>query len=270
MKLKASPGSNLGIGQWVASTILALVTILAVAPRVHAQENDALKILKTMSDYLTSRSGFSAEFDIDLEIITPDIQKIQYTSSGKVSLSRPDKLRAHRLGGYSDAELVFDGKTLTLVDKYRNVFAQAEAPGSVDQLIEQMRQDLGIEMPGGDLLLSKVYDELTSRVIDAKHIGRGVIDGVECEHLAFRNADIDWQIWIEVGDQPVPRKYVITSKTLAAAPQYTLQIHKWTFDPAPAADAFQFTPPDGAKKVALEELKNIDELPPEAAPGAGQ
>ncbi len=267
MKLKASPGSKLSIGQWVAATMLALLSILAVAPRVQAQENDALKILKAMSDYLTSQSGFSAEFDVDLEVITPDLQKIQFTSSGKVILSRPDKLRAQRLGGYSDVELVFDGQMLTLADRYRKVFGQVEAAGSVDQLIDRLRQDLGIEMPGGDLLLSKVYDELTSRVIDAKHIGRGIVDGVECEHLAFRNADTDWQIWIELGDRPVPRKYVITSKTLAAAPQYTLQIHKWTFEPALGADAFRFTPSEGAKKVALEELKNIDELPPPAASG---
>jgi hypothetical protein len=250
--------------------MLVLAVILAFAPRVQAQENNALKILKAMSDYLAGQSGFSAEFDVDLEVITPEIQKIQFSSTGKVALGRPDKLRAERLGGYSHAELVFDGKMLTLVDRDRNVFGQVESAGSVDQLIDRLRQDFGMEMPGGDLLLSNVYDDLSSRVIDAKHIGSGIIDGVECEHLAFRNADTDWQIWIEAGDRPVPRKYVITSKTVAAAPQYTLRIHGWTFDPAPGADAFRFAPPAGAKQVAMEELENIDELPPPAAPGGGQ
>ncbi len=270
MKLTANCRPKSSIRQRIVATMLVLATMLAVAPRVQAQENDALRILKAMSDYLTSQSGFSAEFDVDLEVITPDIQKIQFSSSGKVSLSRPDKLRAERLGGYSHAELVFDGNMLTMVDRDRNVFGQVESAGSVDQLIDRLRQDLGIEMPGGDLLLSNVYDDLSSRVIDAKHIGSGIVDGVECEHLAFRNADTDWQIWVEAGDRPVPRKYVITSKTLAAAPQYTLRIHSWIFDPAPGADAFQFAPPAGAKKVALEELSNLDELPPPAAPGGGQ
>lgn len=270
MKLTGNSRPKSSIGQRIAATMLVLATMLAVSSRVQAQENDALKILKTMSDYLTSQSGFSAEFDVDLEVITPDIQKIQFSSTGKVSLSRPDKFRAERLGGYSHVELVFDGKMLTLVDRDRKVFGQVESSGSVDQLIDKLRQDLGIEMPGGDLLLSNVYDVLNAGIIDAKHIGSGIVDGVECEHLAFRNADTDWQIWIEVGDQPVPRKYVITSKTLAAAPQYTLRIHSWTFDPAPGADAFQFAPPEGAKKVAMEELENIDELPPPAAPGGGQ
>ena len=51
-------------------------------------------------------------------------------------------------------------------------------------------------------------------MIEAKHIGRGVIDGVECEHLAFRNQDVDWQLWVQVGAKPIPCKYVITSKAV--------------------------------------------------------
>ena len=86
-----------------------------------------------------------------------------------------------------------------------NVYAQSEAPGSVDQLIDKLRGQLGVDMPGADILLSNPYAVLSEDVIDAKHIGRGVINGVECEHLAFRNLDTDWQIWIEVGAKPIPR-----------------------------------------------------------------
>jgi hypothetical protein len=266
MKLTASVLQKPDIGRRLAAIALAFTTMLALSAHAQAQD-DALKILKSMADYLTGQNGFSAKYDVDLEVITPDIQKIQFSSSGKVVLSRPDKLRAERLSGYSYVELLFDGKTLTLSDLDRNVYGQTEAVGSVDQLIDRLRGDFGIEMPGGDLLLTTVYDALSSRVTDAKHIGIGIVDGVECEHLAFRNTDTDWQIWIETGSRPVPRKYVITSKTLAAAPQYTLRLHDWTFGPAAGAEAFQFAAPAGAKKVAMEELKNIDELP---ASGDGQ
>jgi len=61
-----------------------------------------------------------------------------------------------------------------------------------------------------------------------------VVDGFECEHLAFRNDDTDWQIWIQVGDAPIPRKYVITSKTEEGAPQYTLVIRDWKRTLSPA------------------------------------
>jgi hypothetical protein len=109
-----------------------------------------------------------------------------------------------------------------------------------------------------------VYDALTSDVIKGVYIGRGVIDGVECEHLAFRGQDTDWQIWVEVGDRPIPRKYVITSKAMASAPQYTLVIRDWKTDEQPSANAFVFTPPKDAKKVEVAALPNIDEVPPPA------
>ena len=96
-------------------------------------------------------------------------------------------------------------------------------------------------------------------VIEAEVIGKGVIDGVECDHLAFRDVDTDWQIWIESGARPIPRKYVITSKEVAGAPQYTLRIKEWKTDVA--ADAFVFKPDPSATKIAESELSDIDEVP---------
>ena len=149
------------------------------------------------------------------------------------------------------------------------MYAQKEAPGTIDQLIDGVRDRDNIVLPGADLLLSRVYDELTSEVTDAKHVGQGVVDGVECEHLAFRTADVDWQVWVESGARPVPRKYVITSKHVAGAPQYTLRIKEWKTDVAIAADAFAFKPPPDAKKVEFSAMTaQIDEIPSGQITGA--
>ena len=124
-------------------------------------------------------------------------------------------------------------------------------------------------MPGADLILSNVYDALSEGVLEAKHIGRGVIDGHECEHLAFRNNEVDWQIWVQLGDRPIPRKYVITSKAVAGAPQYTLLIKDWKAGGVPD-DAFAFSPPADAKKVDFKELKEMDEVPAGTVIGGSQ
>ena len=215
-----------------------------------------------MSDYVTSQKSITAAFNTDIEAVTPELQKIQFASSGEVQLIRPDKLHASRTGGYTDVELFFDGKTFALEDKKVNVYAQSEAPGSVDQLIDKLRGQLGVDMPGADILLSNPYAVLSEDVIDAKHIGRGVINGVECEHLAFRNLDTDWQIWIEVGAKPIPRKFVITTKAVTSGPQYTLLITNWKTDAPIAADAFELHAPAGAKKVEFKDLSDTDEVPP--------
>jgi hypothetical protein len=143
-------------------------------------------------------------------------------------------------------------------------------PGTIDQLIDKLRHEMGVELPAADLLLSNSYEALTANVIEANYIGHGVIDGVDCHHLAFRTPETDWQIWIELGDRPMPRKYVITSKTMAAAPQYTLRIKSWNADASGDASAFSFSPPGDAKKVALGELKGIDELPEAHHEGVAQ
>ena len=245
-------------------TILTLCVIVASGvsfiPRAQAQSDDATKILKTMSDYIAGQKSISLTFDADIEVITSEMQKIQFTSSGQVELNRPDKLRAVRTGGYSDIELVFDGKMLTINNKDSKSYAQVDVPGSTDQLIDTLREKHAIVAPGADFLLSGVFGVLTADVINSKHIGVGVVDGVECEHLAFRNLDTDWQIWIETGARPIPRKYVITNKGVVGAPQYTLRIKEWRT--AVSADAFTFKPAQDAKKVALEALADIDELPP--------
>jgi hypothetical protein len=239
---------------------LILSVMVFVAPAARAQD-DAQKILKAMSAYVVSQKFLAVTFDTDIEVITPEVQKLQFTSSGKVLLSRPDKLRASRTGGYVDVELVFDGKMLTIFGKDAKAYAQAEAPGTIDQLVDRLRNQYLVDIPGADIILSNAHDAMMEEVIDAKYIGHGVIDGIECDHLAFRNQDTDWQIWIERGEHPIPRKYIITSKAVAAAPQYTLRIKEWQTDQEASADAFAFRPPDDAQKVDFAALPNIDEVP---------
>ena len=128
-------------------------------------------------------------------------------------------------------------------------------------MIAAMRAGHGVAMPAADFLVSHPYDVLVAGVLEAKHIGRGVVEGIECEHLAFRNGETDWQVWVEVGPKPMARKIVITSKTMAAAPQYTVRIRSWKTDVTPAAGTFTFVPPTGAKKLAPDALVDLDELP---------
>jgi hypothetical protein len=256
-----------------AMWVLCLATGLFVAggdARAQAKQGDAKSILRATADYVSSQKVIELTFDSDIEVITPQMEKIQFTSSGEVLLSRPDKLRAHRLGGYADVSLYFDGKTASVYGKNINSYAQFDAPGNVDQLIEALRAGHGVALPGADFLLSNPYEILVADVMEAKHIGRGVIDGVECEHLAFRNFDTDWQLWVDVGDKPIPRKVVITSKTLNSAPQYTFRVKSWKSGSEPAADAFKFVPPAGAEKIGSDALIGLDELPPEAPRGGNQ
>jgi len=240
---------------------LTFVFTLLASPCGHAQDDAARRLLKAMADYVTSQNSIAVKFDSDIEVITSELQKIQFTSTGQLLLKRPDRLRALRKSGAADVDFAFDGATFTAYDRRNNSFARLSAPGSLDQLIDRLRTDFLIEAPGADLFLSNAYDMLNEDVLEARYMGLGMIDGVECEHLAFRNLETDWQLWIETGTRPIPRKYVITSKTMTGAPQYTLRIKEWRSDVAADDTSFAFEPPAGAKEVDAAALLEIDEIP---------
>jgi hypothetical protein len=246
--------------------MVVLLTLVETAP---SNAQDATAIVKRMSDYMAAQKNFSFSFNSSLEVVTPQNQKIQFDSSGEVSISRPDKFRGQRIGGYADVELVNDGKTLTFLGKHINKYAQIEAPGTIDQTVDELRTKYMAELPAADLILANPYPALMEDVIDAKHIGRGVIDGVECEHLAFRTIDTDWQLWVEMGNTPIPRKFVITSKTVGESPQYSIEIKNWKTDLSFVPDTFSFKPPAGAEKVEITKLPHMDEIP-ESSPMGGQ
>ena len=265
-KIRSHPGAA------IAKSALGLIAVISIggAPDAWAQEGDARSILKGMSDYVSRQENLSLKYDTDVEVVTPALEKIQFSASGDVTMSRPSKFRISRTGGYADVELISDGTNVTVYDRGDNKFAQIPAAASFDETVDRLRTQAPIELPGADLLLSKPYDELMAGVLESKHIGRGVVDGVECEHLAFRNLDTDWQIWIEVGDRPVPHKYVITSKAVGGSPQYTLRLRDWKMGITPASDAFAFKPPEGSSGVAITLLKDIDEVPAGIIPGGAK
>ena len=251
----------------VAAAAVSVALALFGAGARADESGDANAILKAMSDYLTSQKSITAAFNTDIEAVTPELQKIQFAGSGEVQLIRPDKLHMSRTGGYTNVELFFDGRNFAVENKKGNTYAQTEAQGSIDQLVDQLRDQLGVDLPGADLLLSNPYAVLSADVMDAKHIGRGVINGVECEHLAFRNLDTDWQIWIEAGTKPIPRKFVITSKAVTSGPQYTLLITDWKTDAPIPEDTFALHAPAGTKKVEFKDLSDVDEVPPGVVKG---
>jgi len=251
----------------------ALAICLALSSPATADENDARALLKGMSEYLAAQKTISLSYDSVYEVVSKDKQKLQLASSGTVELSRPDRIHVTRSSGFADIEMVFDGKTVSMIDKSENAYVQAEVPGSVDNLIDQLREKFHRPLPAADLLGSNVYDVLMADVTEVKDLGSGVIGGTECDHLAFRTKELDWQIWIAQGDKPYPCRYVITTTQVDQAPQFTFQMREWKAGDGAVSSDFSFKPPEGAKAMdvaALKELKGLNELPGNFSTGDAQ
>jgi len=233
--------------------------ILAGWPQLgHAQpagiDPQAEKLLRRMSDYLASRQQFTLKAESTLEAVLTSGQKLQYDSPATLSVSRPNKLHAHRKGDIANQEFFYDGKTLTLFNPRENLYATTAAPPTVDETLDFAREKLDIIAPAAELFYKNAAERMLKESTSGFVVGPSVVASVKCTHLAFRGSEVDWQIWIEDGDKPLPRKFILTSKKVAGEPQFTVIIRNWELAPKLTNQEFSFTPPKGAKKIEFLKL----------------
>jgi hypothetical protein len=248
---------------------LAIGLVLAATP-AKADGTEAKAAFKAMSDFLVAQQAASAKYDATLEILTADLLKVGLASSGTLSFQRPDKIRMTRTGGLADVELAFDGKELSAYGKNLNVYGKLPLKGTLDDVVDTLRAEYGLEIPAADLLSSDPNGVMMENVTDARALGEGMIHGQMCDHLAFRTDDVDWQIWIAQGDKPFPCRFTITSKMTVQAPSYSIDFTDWKSGKDVAADDYQLKPAAGAKEISMSELKGLDEVPQANSQGDAQ
>ena len=242
-----------------AISVVALAMMLAGwSPVVHAQPNgidpQAEKLLRRMSEYLASRQQFTLKAESALEVVLKSGQKLQYESPATLMVSRPNKLRAHRRGDLSNQEFFYDGKMLTLYNPRENLYATTAAPATLDETLDFAREKLDIVAPAADLLYKNAAEKMLKEASSGFVVGASVVGGVKTTHLAFRGAEVDWQIWIEDGDKPLPRKFILTSAKVTGTPQFTVLIRNWDVAAKLSDQEFKFTPGKGAKKIEFLKL----------------
>src|SRR5262249_46874413 len=127
-----------------------------------------------------------------------------------------------------------------------------DAPPTILDALEMLLQKYGVELPLLDVVYAAVGGNLGESILEAGDIGPSRVAGVDCEHLAFRGSKVDWQVWIERGDRPVPRKLVVTTRE-AAAPQF-IAVLNWDVAPTIHEASFAFAPPEGAMRIPFKPL----------------
>jgi hypothetical protein len=237
---------------------LGLAILGTGAGMARADETQARELLAAMTDYLAAQQALSFDLDSNIDVVTTDGAKVAIASSGSLAMQRPDKIRVRRHGGFATVEMTFDGKVLSVVNSDAKVYGQSEVNGTVDDLIDTLRNNYGLPLPAADLLGSDAGAVLLADVTEVRDLGSGVIRGEECDHLAFRSAEVDWQVWIAQAHVPHPCRFVITSREIEGWPQYTLDFSAWgagVLEPV-----FAFEAPAGAQKVEVKDIRDLDEV----------
>lgn len=254
------------IGRYIKSIrTMAVLTFAAIIMLpAHSQgqspavETKADRLLREMSAYLAALEQFSVQTENTLEAVLTSGEKIQFDNPVNLSMRRPNKLRVDRKGDIVRQEFFYDGTTLTLHMLDEKYYATVEAPPTIEETIDFAMAVLDVYAPGGDLIYMNAYDVLMEDVLSGFYVGLSVVGGLRCHHLAFRGKEVDWQIWIEEGDKPLPKKFIITTKWMTGAPQFTLFVKAWNLSPDFADDVFTFVPPKDAYKVDFMGPANLE------------
>jgi len=241
---------TVGLGRCCAIAALAMVSVATQAQSADIAP-EAKQILKASTDFLAGQQRYNAETRNTLEIVLKSGQKIEFNSTGRQSVQRPNKLRSERSGDLVEQVFVYDGKSLTLYQPQENVYAQVAAPATLEDMLDFARIEYDVVAPFGDMIFTNAYDILMDGVTEGMVVGKAVIEGVLCDHLAFRAGDVDWQIWIQEGAQPLPRRIVITTLDVPNAPQFAVTVTRWSLAPTFDAQTFTFTPQAGVKQIEL-------------------
>jgi len=221
-------------------------------------EEHADRILREMSEYLQTAVEFTFRAEVTYDSVTATGGKIQYGGRADVAVRRPDRLHVEYTGDERQNWFVLDGREVTVYDAIVNVYAVAEVPADIDSAIDRMVEQYGFSVPIADLVYADPYSTLTGNVVQGSLVGRHAVDGTVCHHLAFSQETIDWQIWIEDGPRPLPRKLVITYKEEVGSPQYTARLSSWDFQPRLADSYFQFHPPAGADEIEFLPIQSAE------------
>ena len=242
--------------------VLATAMVVAAAP-AHAQttaaakaaiEPGAMAALQGMGAYLRTPEDLPGRAVTTNEDVLEDGLKTQYTGTVNILAQLPASLRAEVSNERVERMYLYDGKSFTLFAKRLNYYATVPAPPTIGQLAEKLDDDYGIGVPLSDLFRWGTPGWSAEGITAARDLGPSDVLGTTCQHYAFRQDDIDWQIWIQKGDNALPRKLVITTKTDEARPQ-TAAVYVWNLAPSFNDAAFTFDPPAGAGKVVLAEIK---------------
>lgn len=223
---------------------------------VHGQDANldprATGLLEKAAAYLGNQQRFSVDTRNTVEDLLASGQRVDIEIATSIVANRPDKLRATR-HDHRQQEFYYDGKQLTLYDKPENAYATLPAPDTLEAAFDFTRDTLGFMVPAADLMYKGSFPLLMESLTSAAVIGKAMVDGVSCDHLAFRKPGVDFQVWIADNGEPLFHKYVVTDTSGPERLSVTTVLTNWNFGSAVAKTGFSFN--GRPEAIAIEFLR---------------
>ncbi len=197
------------------------------------------------------------QFSFDAQTIRayagPHGEPLHIFHSLEVTVRRPDRMLVVRNGDDGPGKLVYDGKTLFIYTSDGNKYAEIPVPGTIEGMMKEAMGRLGVDFPLADFLTDAPDKAFLSGVTSGQVVNTVTIDGTPCLHMFFvQPPGIELELWVEKNDRSLPRRLIVTYRSLPGEPSFIATMGKWDMSIHPSDAEFTFQPPPGATKVALK------------------
>ena len=246
---------------FLTATAVAATLALGPAPASHARsepakpaiDSEAISALHKMGEFLRAQQTFTVQARGTTDDPLPSGQKVQLNGVVDLKVRRPDRMRMDIASDRRNEQIYYDGKTFTVFSDGINYYATFAAPPTLAELKGVLERRYGFDLPLADLFYWGTEQDGTSAIQGASRIGTSNIDGLTCDHLAFHQKDVDWELWIEQGARSLPRKYVITTTSEKSKPQHSMVL-RWDLAPKLDDQMFTFIAPPNAHQIDFQPV----------------
>jgi hypothetical protein len=211
-------------------------------------------LLKKACATLAAEKNLEFHAEVTFDEVLPSGVKLQYAGALDLARELPDHLAVAFDSDLGSKRFWYDGKTVTLLDSAHKVYGSIPVESSIDGMLTEIQEKAKFTVPLSDFAVADPA-EVLKRAIFGIYVGRGDVDGVTCDHLAFSGAEADFQIWLERGKQALPKKLVITYASLPQSPQYAAVFSDWKFPSEIPASLFEPAIPQGTIRVNFLTIK---------------
>jgi|KBSSwiStaDraftv2_1062776.scaffolds.fasta_scaffold98747_2 hypothetical protein len=222
------------------------------APTVDAE---AVQAMDKMSAFLRTLNAFELTTDTTIDLVTNSGQTVQIGGQGVYKVRRPDRFSIQVNSDRRNRSYIYDGKQFTMYAPGLDVYATRDAPATIRETLDLMWDKYRIPVPLEDLFRwGDPKESRKDKLQSGYRVGDATVNGVATDQYAFREGEIDWQVWIQKGAQPLPLKLVITDRTDPANPSYIARL-SWRLNPTLSDTDFVFQPKKTDKPIRLTQFE---------------
>ena len=230
-------------------------------------EPKAIELLKAVSERLAAAHTLSFTAVQLAESPSRQGPPLAYATKSDATLQRPDKLRVIMSGDGPASEFYYDGKTMMAYAPAENLLAVADAPPTIDAMLEAAYRSAGIFFNFTDLIVADPYKDMSEGLTLAYYIGQShVVAGTTTDMVAYIDNGVFIQLWIGTEDK-FPRMARAIFLDDPGRLRGEVQFSNWQLDSTVPPDAFVPADTANAKRIPFAHLQ-AEPNPGNTAPGA--